>query len=373
MTPKKIKRISGSRHHACFAACCFMGVAFAALAQSDSMDTFGGDPDKYSFLWIPSDSGDWTRHFHIGGVVGFNISANFSEHGTFNVPGPANGIYSDGYVRPDSSGNAFGQTSNWGYNNASQYDYATQTLLMHGTTSYTTSGSSKSDGGPFPGFDMVYGDNLWYWKHARVGWELGFGLMPIDIQNNSSMAAAVNGSTYSFDTSNPENSPIPGAPYSGSFNRQPYEWTVLVPGSLGTTTTPQPSAEGVVSGNHELDLMLYTLRFGPSFYWDLNDYLGLALGAGPAAGIVSGDYKYSETITANGLSTRNTGEFGATDFTFGGYVNGALMYHVINDADFYLSAQYMPLGSVNFSNGVREGKLDLGGQIYLSLGISWPF
>ena len=31
---------------------------------------------------------------------------------------------------------------------------------------------------------MAYGDNLWYWKHARVGWELGFDLLPISITDN---------------------------------------------------------------------------------------------------------------------------------------------------------------------------------------------
>jgi len=33
----------------------------------------------------------------------------------------------------------------------------------------------------------------------------------------------------------------------------------------------------------------------------------------------------------------------------------------------------MPMGSTTFSDAGREGKLNLGGQIYVSLGINWPF
>ena len=55
------------------------------------------------------------------------------------------------------------------------------------------------------------------------------------------------------------------------------------------------------------------------------------------------------------------------------YVNGTLMYHVLDNADFYLSAQYMPLGNASFSSGGRHAELNLVSQIYVSLGINWPF
>ena len=86
--------------------------------------------------------------------------------------------------------------------------------------------------------------------------------------------------------------------------------------------------------------MLYTVRLGPSFYWDLTEHIGMSLGAGPAVGIVSGDYKYDETITAGGISARNAGQIGGTDLVYGGYVNAAVMYHVLDNADIYIGAQY---------------------------------
>ena len=359
-------------------ACGFTGFALSASAQfipssnASSIDAFGGNPDSYKFIRIPSDTGDWTSHFRIGAMVGVNISANFSEQGTFGVSGnnPAAGLYDNGYVHTDSSGNAFGHTSNWGYQNNSQYNYAAQTLTMQGTSSYSTSGSSKDNGGAFPGFEMAYGDNIWYWKHARVGWELGFGLLPITIKDNSPMSATVNSANYIFDTSNPYNEPIPTAPYQGGFNAQTGDRTIPITPSSVTSQTLQNQ---LVTGSRQLDEMLYTLRLGPSFYWDLTEDFGMSLGAGPAVGIVTGNYKYNETITSGGVNAHNSGSFGTTDVIYGGYVNGTLMYHVLDNADFYLSAQYMPLGNASFSSGGRQAELNLGGQVYVSLGINWPF
>jgi hypothetical protein len=343
-------------------ACCLVVVASAASAQPD----VDGNPDSSAFIRIPADTDDWTRHLRIGAMVGMNISANFSEKGTFGISGnnAANGIYDNGYVHP--SGNAFGTTTDWGYDSASQYSGSA--LEMDSTTSYSTSGSSKNDGRAFPGLDIAYGDNLWYWKHARVGWELGFGLLPISITDNQTMSGQVNQNIYTFSTGNIS---IPPPGYSGgNFSSGPAIYSTAI-------STNQTSTSGNITGTRTLDMMLYTLRLGPSFYWDLGDHVGMALGAGPAIGIVSGDYKYNEIITAGGVSARNNGSFGATDLTFGGYVNGTLMYHVTDlngrNADIYVGAQYMPMEDATFSSGGREGRLNLGGQLYLSVGINWPF
>ncbi len=347
----------------------FAGVALAAPAQSDSSASFGGDPDSFAFIRIPSDTPDWTTHFRIGALVGMNISANFSIKGQFNISGnnPAQGIFDDGYVHPDQSGDA-NYTSYWGYQNASQYDSVAQTLTLHSSSSYSTTGGAKDDGGPFPGFDMAYGDNLWYWKHARVGWELGFGLLPISIKDNSSLTATVNQSAYIYDVSNPLGAPLPEAPYQGGATSIGH----LIPTTYSSVSS-QTLLNQTVTGTRQLDVMLYTVRFGPSFYWDLNDYVGMSLAAGPALGIVSGKYEYNETIAASGVNAVNSGHFGTTGLTFGGYVNGTVLYHILNDADLYLSAQYMPMGNASFSSGGREAQLNLGGQIYVSVGVNWPF
>ncbi|MGD0745615.1 MAG: hypothetical protein ABSA45_10710 [Verrucomicrobiota bacterium] len=350
---------------------CLAGLAVHASAQPEVY----GNPDSSAFIRIPSDADDWTRHFRIGALVGMNISAHFSMNGSaFPLSGndPGRGIFDDGYVRADNTGNAFGQTGYWGYRNASQYDPAAHTLTMHAASSFAASGSATESGSAFAGFDMAYGDNLWYWKHARVGWELGFGLLPISITDNHPASASASQSTYTFSTAsafNPGGIVVPTAPYQGGFDRDG-EPTISSTYNLPVTTT---NYSGSVAGSHTLDVTLYTLRLGPSFYWDLTDHVGMSLGAGPAIGIVSGSYKYDEIITAGRVSARNRGQMSATDLVLGGYVNAAVMYHVVDNGDIYLSAQYMPMSDATISGGGREGRLDLGGQIYFSVGVSWPF
>jgi hypothetical protein len=312
----------------------------------------------------PSDTDDWTRHLRVGALVGMNISANFSMNGTFGVSGnnPAQGIFDDGYVRVDNTGDVGGGTTYWGYENASQLNGTT--LAMHAATSFSANSNSKADGGAFPGFELAYGDNLSSWKHARVGWEAGFGLLPINITDNSPMSAAVDQSTYTFNVGNVV---IPQAPYFGN----PSGSSVVIPDTASATN--QTLTAGTVTGTHALNVMLYTLRLGPTLDWDLSKHVGLSLGAGPAVGIVSGDYKYNEVITASGVSANNSGRIGGTDFVYGGYVNAMVMYHVVDHGDIYAGVQFMPMSNATISGGGREGQLNLEGQLYFSVGLNCPF
>ena len=345
--------------------------AFVVLAHrvSAQPDIYG-KPDSSAFIRIRSDADDWTRHFRIGALVGMNISANFSMGNNFNIKHPT-GIYDDGYVRQDNNGNANGQTAFWGYEHDSQYNLADQTLSMHANTAFSTSGGGggTADGGVFPGIDMAYGDNLWYWKHARVGWELGFDWLPINLKQNTSLRDVnVTQTTYVFHTGWPSGVPIDSAPYHGLPNAGSGEPTIS-----DTQTNFSQSYSGTVNGSQSLDLMYYSFRFGPSFYWDLTDNIGMSLGAGGAIGIVSGDYKYDETVTANGISTHNRGSFGSTDIVYGGYVNATVLYHLVDNGDIYLGVQYTPMTDASFNGPSRSARLNMGGQLYFTIGINWPF
>jgi len=88
---------------------------------------------------------------------------------------------------------------------------------------------------------------------------------------------------------------------------------------------------------------------------------------------VDGNYNYSETITAGGNTIRNSGKINGTDFVFGGYVNGTLLYHLQNNGDLYLGVQYMPMTDATISGGGRQGRLNLDGQLNFSIGLNWPF
>ncbi|HUA68848.1 MAG TPA: hypothetical protein VMA13_09905, partial [Candidatus Saccharimonadales bacterium] len=159
-----------------------------------------------------------------------------------------------------------------------------------------------------------------------------------------------------------------GTPYQGGPNGPGYQ----IPDQpvLPLLTT---NIAGTVTGKQTLDVMLYTLRLGPTFYWDLTEHVSLSLGAGPAVGLVSGDYKYDETITANGVSAHNSGRIDGTDFVYGGYANATVLCHVVDNGDIYAGVQYMPMSDATISGGGRSGRLNLGGQVYFTVGINWPF
>ena len=361
------------RHRLCSSCsfwCVLLAVGFAQVALGQS-DTFEGNPDSNAFIWIPRDTDDWTRHFRIGAVVGMNISANFNRSGTFAITGnnPDQGIFDDGYIRTDSSGNAFGYTSYWGYNNASQLNGST--LNMNAARSYSTTGNAEKSG-VFPGFDMAYGGNLWYWKHARVGWEFGFDLLPISISDNESTSGSVTQFSYTFSTGGIT---PPTTPYQGGFNRNGGQPTIPYPSSFSPSATN--ILDGNITGKQTLDVMLCAFRLGPTFYWDLTDRLSLSLGGGPAVGLVSGDFKYDETITytvgVNQKSAHNTGKTDGTDLIYGGYVNATVLCHVTDNGDIYAGVQYMPMSNATISGGGRSGRLNLGGQIYFTVGVNWPF
>ena len=159
-------------------------------------------PDVTRYLWGPPPVENWTRHFRVGMLVGLNIKADFSLNGRFGISGAQRrppGVYDDGYVREDQTGNAQGYTGYWGYDNAAQYDPAARTLQMHGANSFDTTGSARRSDAPFLGFDMAYGDSYWRWKRVRIGWELGFGLLPVNITDDRSLPAQINRTVYSFN------------------------------------------------------------------------------------------------------------------------------------------------------------------------------
>jgi hypothetical protein len=309
---------------------------------------------------------NWTRNFRVGGIVGFNISANFSMSGNFGISGnrPA-GVYDDGYVRVDETGNAQGYTSFWGYNAASQYNDANKTLTMHSSSSFPANSSFEANDAPYLGVDVAYDGSIGRWNGLRIGWEIGFNWLPIQIIDDHTISSTVNRSNFSFNTGGIV---MPTAPYNGGS-------TGIGPTILAAPTQlPGDTISGMVTGSRTLDVAFYAFKLGPTIFWDANRYIGISAGIGPAVGLVSGDLKIDETIIlADGSMAVNKGKAGATDFTFGGYVNAMVTVHAVKNGDFYLGVQYMPMRNVTMSGGGREARLNLGGQVYLSAGFNWPF
>ncbi len=334
----------------------------AALASVSSLSAFGQyDPD-------------WARNFRVGLLTGFNIKADFRMTGDFGVSGSRIGqigvsgqshrFDDDNYVLVDSTGNAGGYTTRWGYDGTIGRQVGNQ-MRFDSTDSFSVNNAQASgeDQSPYLGFDLAYGGVLWRGERMRVGWEFGFGLLPISLKDSSALSANVRTRTLGFDI--PEGVIIPGAPYqgSGSGHDQPLLSDVA-------EFIDEQNVIQTVTGTRELDVMLYAFKLGPSVFWDLHPSFALALSAGPAVGFVTGEYRFDELIDSE---VQNRGSFSKSELVFGGYVNATFTYHATLNGDFYLSAQYMPLGTADFSQGGRVAELDLSGAIYLSAGINWPF
>ncbi len=330
--------------------------------------------DDYLIMADRSRSSDWTRNFRVGMQLGLNIHANFSSSGVFPVSGSnpgapgvsgVNHVYDDGYVRVDETGNAGGYTSYWGYNNAGQYDSGAKTLTYHSAKSYSAnSGTSQANDVPYIGLDAAYGGFIRNWGPASVGWDLGFGFLPIAIKDNRSFSATLVTSVQTVPTGGVV---LPTAPYNGGSSGV----GVNIPDV--TTAQPDQIVAGTVSGTRTLDVTLYHLRLGPTLQLPVARQLKIQVSAGPALGIVSGDYRFNESPVSSGGTARNIGKFGKTDLVYGGYVNALALFRVEEHGDIFVGAQFMSLSGSKFSKAGREAKLSLSSGIYLTAGLSWPF
>jgi len=316
----------------------------------------------------------WTRHFRVGAMVGFNFKAQFATSGTFrfsqNNPGAAgvanqDHIYDDGYVKVGAYNDSTGDTWNWGYQNTNQI--VGNQLLFHAADTYTANGDSTAESDATVGFELAYGGKLKQWGNASVGWELGFGFMPIKIEDNRTISGV--SATRITHAYNITGITMPDAPYTGSYNGP----GALIDGTVQTETTSTVNNLNL-TGTRELDVNMYSLRLGPTLEWELHPRVGVAVSAGAAFGVLSGDLNIHESVLfTDGSTAVNIGSSSSTELIYGGYVSAMVLLHTVQNGDLYLGVQYMPMSDATFNGAGREAKLDMSGAFYFSLGINWPF
>ena len=314
------------------------------------------------------------RFFRLGVLAGFSLSAEFSVSSQFDIsrsqPGPAgvSGVdhfYDDGFVRVDDTGNAQGLTSFWGYDSDSQVNG--DTLTMHSARSFAADeGATSKDDSEAVGLEVVYGGFPWRHNNAQVGWEFGFGYLPISVDANHTMDGEVTRTVHRFNTGGII---LPTAPYTG--------------GSSGTGPLIEDTAEALddetgnaaLAGHQTLDTDLFLFRLGPTMHWELARRLGLSVSVGGAVGFLTGGLKYNDTLTVelDGSTALNTGKIKDSDVSFGGYLSTTLMYRVEEHGDVFLSLQYLPMSSFIIEGGGRRAELDMAGSVFISAGINWPF
>jgi len=319
------------------------------------------------------DAQEWTKHFRIGMQLTLGIEAEFSMNGSFSVPFQP-GVYDDGYVLDDDLNapvNGVPVTTHWGYNSTDQYNTADNTLAFHRIDSFDVGNARTTEKDPINyGLELAYGGPIHGWRHALLGWEVGYSMLPIRISDTRPLFARIFQIEDVYDTA-PTGIPIipPEPPYQGGPSGVEQPVIGREPISLGGR-----EFDGTLTGRRTLDLTLHNLRFGPTFHYEFARRWAMQVGAGGALGIIDGEYKFREVVRPEeGAARVNKGDIGASELVYGGYVNGLVLFHVEDHGDIYAGVQFMSLSDAEINGQGRAAKLNMSSAFSFLLGVNWPF
>lgn len=284
--------------------------------------------------------------------AGFLIDADFKNFGTApTVGGPSlNGSYSDGFVRSDSTGNAGGLTTNWGYDAPSQISGGA--LYLRGSQDGSIGENAGSDFSH--GFELLYGRYLGTLGKGRWGVDLGFNYTAVDID----AAFAVSRSVLTVDGFDLGGIIPPGAPYAGPFTPGP--GVPLLP-AVGTPT--------VVTVQNQLDSTLYGFKIGPFWEVPLTDRVTFGVGAGFALLVADTDYSFSEMY--GGIV--RTGNASRSEILPGAYATATLACRLTDRLSLETGLQLQGADSTRLRAGDKEARLDLGLHLLWTAGLRWEF
>jgi hypothetical protein len=282
----------------------------------------------------------------------FLIDAEFNHRGSAPVGGGPSlgGSYSDGYVRTDSTGNAGGLTTNWGYQSADQVSDGS--LFLRGSQDGSLGSDTGSDFNH--GFELLYGRYVGTLGKGRWGIDFGFNLTAVDI---GAAYSAPRGVLFADGFALGGIVP-PLAPYNGPFTAGP--GVPLLP-ATGTATP-------VIVAN-QLDSTLYGFKVGPFWEVPLSDRITFGVGVGFT--LVVADTDYSFTDTYGGIQRR--GSASRTEALPGGYASATLAFRLTEHCSVEAGMQLQGADSARLQTAEREVEMKLGFNLMTTLGIRWEF
>jgi len=300
---------------------------------------------------------------------GLNISTKFSGVGSAGGPGH----YADGYVLRDSTGNYLGYTSNWGYNNASQYsqlgsvNQPANSFAFHNAVASGRSTSPSDSDNPNVGVEIKYNRQLGVksdWHNLRYGLEGAFNYMKISESCNSGYNTSATTENYLFGGI-PGQTPSPG--YRGHYNGDPGS-PVLVAGG-----TPGANVGALLQTHDDFNADLWGGRIGP--YIELpfgkQQQFTLALSGGLALGLINANESWKQTLTIAGGSSTYSGGGNDTSLLWGGYVAVTANYQFDKHWGVEAGVQFQDLGTYDHSFSGRTAQIDLSQSIFFTVGVSY--
>jgi hypothetical protein len=339
---------------------------------------FAGQPDGTSAKAITPDTSASRLRFGAAYAPLVGLKTEFRGLGTFNGAfatqppgGGRNYQYDNGFVRVDSSGNLGGQTWNWGYENAGQYNPAgTGSIDMSISGSSANAGASddnKSEGGAefFAYLDMgAVGIPQLQERGATWGFRGGVHYAHVDSDDSSTLVSDTVTLVDRFDLGG---NIAPLAPFTGSF---------AGPGPL-MGDSPQRSyqyGQALVAGSRELDVHLTTLSFGTYLEMPLTRKFNVTLEGGLNAALASGSYDYQSATTITGLGTRqSSGGDSECSLLPGIYLGVSGIYQLNESWALQAAGRYQYLDGFDLESNGSGASLSFDSAFILSFGALYSF
>jgi len=324
--------------------------------------------------------------------MGYQMSVKFKALGGFPAqsdPGPATGTrqdhtYDDGYVMRDTRQVDDHYTWDWGFKSPSQVQPGQGTpygsLLLHSSSSPATA-ISREDNDPRHGFEISYARQIGQLRKWRWGLEGAFNYTDLTVRDNRTLnyTQTRTTDTYALDGLNPYQPPPapPNTPYMGSpGGGYPGGGGPLIIDEPASRTVEQLPGGTAIAGERTLKASVKGLRFGPYLEAPLGKRWALSLSGGLALAAVDTDFKFNESVTiadVPGTTVSHVGLTSHSDWMVGWYAAGTASYALSDSLDLFASVQYQDVGLYKQSANLKQAELDLSGNIFLSLGVSFSF
>lgn len=312
-----------------------------------------------------------TNRLSVSVRYGFNITADFGHAigGSGGAPRTTpNGDaynYDDGYVLTDISGNAGGQTWNWGYDDSSAQVVGNE-ILMSRTSSSGAAGTSEMDESePMLGLELVYSREFEAEGKYRFGFSFAASVMPLEFEGDSRYATSTSTTTdaYGFSIGTTPPTATPGSPYQGTFSGPGF----LIDASPASSTTIVGPV-GIVDVHSELDGILWGARIGPYMDFPVSTNLVVNLSGGLALGYLDVDVDWQAT----GAATERGGG-SDSDMLSGAYLGAGLLWRVAEDWRVAAGLQFEYLNDWQGDFGAGTVELDFTRSLYATIGVQREF
>jgi hypothetical protein len=324
--------------------------------RADDKTIASNNDDKIIAPSANDDTWPDVNRVSLGYRMGFNMPIKLKNVGSpafANNPSVNGKSYADGFVGTDSTGNAGGLTTYWGYNSGSQVSAGNSALILHNSSSGTI--QSDMDDGPYNGIELSFDHEIGRHQSWRWGIEGAFNWMDLSVHQRTTAPAGVLGAdTFSLGYT------PPSAPYTGPYNAGPYEPL------LGTAATAVP-----VTVASSFDANFYGFRLGPYLDLPVNKHLLLTFSAGLSVTIADGSFSYVESNPMQGAASSASAS--DLDVLPGGYASAQATVKLTKAINVFAGLQFQSSEDYKITAGTKQTDMDLSQSLYFTTGLSYSF